>query len=270
MHKQIAGIIFDIDGCLIRGETVIPGAPDTVRKLKGRGIKVAYLTNGNMEATDLWIGRLRRLGFDVENHEIITSVVIAAEYVKSKLPSAKILPVGTEAMIAILRERGLSVLDWDSAGEANVIVMGRDPDFNQKKLEIVCRAIWNGAKFIATNLDRRLPVEDGFIPETGPMVKAVAWATGRNPLVVGKPSRMAGKIALKLLGVPSQQALVVGDNLHQDIKMGKIVGMHTALVLSGCTTENDVIKVSERLRPDVALPEVNHLPAWLDARSVSN
>ena len=265
MAKQIAGVIFDIDGCLIRGETAIAGAPEVVRELRRRGVRIAYFTNGNMETLDQWIDRLAGLGFDANRHEIITSVVIAAEYVRARFPTATVLPVGTQALAEILSERNLRLVDWDRADEADVVVMGRDPDFDQRRLRIVCRAIWGGARFIATNLDRRLPVEDCFIPETGPMVKAVAWATGKNPLVVGKPSARAGRVALKLLGLPCDRSLVVGDNVCQDVKMGKLSGMQTALVMSGCTGEEDIARIPRRLKPDVILPDVTHLLRWLDA-----
>ena len=264
MPGQIKGVVFDIDGCLIYGDRTIPGAPELVAELRRQGLKLCFFTNGNMDPARHWAETLTLLGFEAREDEVLTSLMVAADCIAERFPAARVLPVGSATMRSVLKAKGVQTLDWNDGRNAEVVLMGRDLEFSQRKLEIVCEAIWRGARFIATNLDRRLPAGEGFIPETGPMVKAVEWATRRRPLVVGKPSRVAGRAALKLLGVPAESALVVGDNLQQDIRMGKALGMHTALVLTGCTSKEDLQSLPERLRPDVILPDVTHLAGWLD------
>jgi len=130
----------------------------------------------------------------------------------------------------------------------------------------VCQTIWNGADFIVTNMDPKVPTATGFIPATGPMIKAVAYATGKEPLVTGKPSKWAGEMAMKALGVAPEHGAVVGDQLEQDIRMGKEAGLFTIAVLTGATTAEAAAHAPEALRPDLVLPDVNHLPRWLDSR----
>lgn len=256
---EVGGVIFDIDGCLVRGKRPIAGAPETVKSLKAQGIRVVYITNDSSRVPGEIARGLCAMGFEATPDEVITSSLVAASYLKERLPRAKVLPIGTVGLIQALEEQGLALVGPERAGEADVVAMGRDPDFGYAKLEATCRAIWGGARFIATNLDPRVPAENGFRPGTGPMVMAVAYATGKRPLVMGKPSRWAGKLAVRKLGIPEERVIVVGDQLDQDIRLGKGIGAQTALVLTGGSREADLARVPERLRPDLVLPDVTHL-----------
>lgn len=263
MNTPIHGLIFDIDGCLARGKQAIPGAPETVCELKRRGLKLAYFTNDNQRTTETWAQRLGAMGISAEPGEILTSAVIAAEFVREHYPDQCILPIGTTGLLTALRQRGLTLVGQPE--EADILVMGRDPDFNQETLNLACQAIWQGATFIATNLDRRVPVAGGYKPATGPMVQAVAWATGVEPLIMGKPSRWAGEMAVKILGIDRAHGAVVGDQIDQDIRMGKVASLRTVLVLTGSTSPEDVAHTPPEDQPDVVLPDVTHILRWLDS-----
>jgi len=47
-----------------------------------------------------------------------------------------------------------------------------------------------------------------------------------------------------------------------------VAGLHTILVLTGSTRREDVDKVPAEDRPDVILPDVTHIPGWLDSHDV--
>ncbi len=258
------GVIFDIDGCLLKGAQAIPGAPDAVAALKARGLLVRYVTNDSSKRPEELAARLARAGIAAQPDEVLTSAGVAAAYAGQRFPGGRVLAVGAPALVEALERQGLRVVDDASA---DVVVVGRDPDFCYARLEAACRAIWRGATFLATNLDRRVPVQDGFVPGTGSMVKAVWWATATAPRVMGKPSRWAGRAAVHSLGLPAAAATVVGDQLQQDIRMGKVAGARTVLVLTGSSTREDVQLTSPRYRPDAVLTDVGVLPVWLDGRA---
>ncbi len=75
---------------------------------------------------------------------------------------------------------------------------------------------------------------------------------------------MSAEKRLKALGIAPEQGAVVGDALEQDIRMGRQAGLFSILVLSGATTAEAAAAAAEAVRPDLVLPDVNHLPAWLD------
>lgn len=264
--RTFSGIVFDVDGCVARGKHALPGVPETLADLRARGIRCAFMTNENMSPRAQVVEKLNGMGIPVGEEDVVTSAIVAAEVTRTLHPGSKVLPIGAAGLIEALQACGLTVVDMEHAAEAEVVVMGKDPNFNMRTLDVVCQAIWRGADFIATNYDPKVPSATGFIPATGPMIKAVAYATGQEPLVTGKPSKWAGQMAMKALGVPPEAGAVIGDQLEQDIRMGKEAGLFTIVVLTGATTAEAAANAPDALRPDLVLPDVNCLPAWLDGR----
>jgi len=259
--STLRGFVFDIDGCLMKGPRAIPGAPEALTALRSRGCAVRYFTNDSSKTPADVAARLERAGIAAAPEEVLTSALVAAEYAARRFPGGRVLAVGGPALLEALERRGLRPVHEPPA---DAVVVGRDLDLSYRKLEAACQAIWRGAAFLATNLDRRVPVEDGFVPGTGSIVKAVAWATDRAPTVMGKPSGWAGRSAVRSLAVPPREVVVVGDQLQQDVRMGRLAGTVTVLVLTGSSTREDVDRVPARFRPDAVLQDVGGLAEWLD------
>ncbi len=266
MSRKVDGIIFDIDGTVARGREVLPGALEVLAELRRRGIRFAFFTNDNTHTIRFWTERLAAMGIDAEPEEVVTSALVAAEVMAELHPTNPILPVGAEGLIEALRAKGLDLVEFDEADRATAVVMGKDPVFDQQRLATVCGVIWNGAEFYATNYDPKVPTANGFVPGTGAMVKAVAYATGHEPVVTGKPSSWSGRMAMRILGVPPERGLVVGDQLATDIAMGRNAGMGTALVLTGTASAGDAESAPDEHRPDVVLGDIGELISWLDTQ----
>jgi len=264
MTNRFDGIIFDIDGTVARGKKVLPGVLDTLAELHRREIRFAFFTNDNSNTISFWIDRLAGMGIDATAKEVLTSALIAAEATAQLHAGRKILPVGNIGLIEALKAKNLTLLDFEEADQAEVVVMGRDPNFDQNRLNTVCQAIWNGAEFIATNYDPKVPTPGGFVPGTGAMIKAVAYATGHDPLVTGKPSPWSGEMAMKILGCVAERGAVIGDQLGTDIAMGNNAGLFSILVLTGVTTQEQADAALNEMKPDLVLSDVNHLIKWMD------
>ena len=56
--------------------------------------------------------------------------------------------------------------------------------------------------------------------------------------MAGKPAPEILELALKRLGTPRLQTVVVGDRLETDIAGGQTIGCPSALVLSGVSTRD--------------------------------
>ena len=264
MDRLIGGIIFDIDGTVSRGSQALPGALDVMEELRRREIPFAFFTNDNSRRIEFFVDRLGAMGIDAAPAEIVTAALVAAEAVAELHPTSPILVVGDVGLLDAMTDRGLNVVGLEDADQAEVVVMGKDPLFDQKRLAVVCQTIWNGAEFIATNYDPKVPTVNGFVPATGPMVKAVAYATGREPLVTGKPSPWSGRMAARILGVAPERGLVVGDQLATDIAMGRNAGMRTVLVLTGTAETGDAERAPPEQQPDVVIDGIGDLLGWMD------
>lgn len=262
---MIEGVVLDIDGTVARGRRALPGAVEALVALRERAVRYAFFTNDNQRPVRVWVEKLAAMGIEARPEEVVTSAVVAAEAVTELHPDRRVLVVGNRGLAEAMEARGVATVPWEEADRAEVVVMGKDPAFDQDRLAIVCRVIWAGAEFLATNYDPRVPTAEGFMPGTGPMVKAVAYATGVQPLVTGKPSPWAGRMAARVLGVEPEAGVVVGDQLGTDVATGRAAGMRAVLVLTGTSTRADAEAADEDVRPDAVIDSIAELPELIDA-----
>jgi 4-nitrophenyl phosphatase len=117
-----------------------------------------------------------------------------------------------------------------------------------EKLKRATFQIRAGADFIGTNPDKTFPTPEGLTPGAGSVLAAIAAATDRQPIVIGKPETSMLETALRIMGTPAAQTLMVGDRLDTDILGGQRAGMKTAFVLSGVSTRADITRTG--ITPD--------------------
>jgi NagD protein len=103
-----------------------------------------------------------------------------------------------------------------------------------------------GARLLATNSDLTGPSENGIIPACRALAAPIELAGGKKAYYVGKPNALMMRTGLKLLGVHTADAVMIGDNMDTDIVAGIEAGMDTVLVLSGCTCVADLDKYTYR------------------------
>ncbi len=224
----LGAFIFDLDGCVYNGETLVPGVDAVLDALRRSGRRVLFLTNNSRQAADDLLGKLRRLGIAAVPEEILSAAEIAGPLVRERYGPSRVLAVGSTRFLALLAAAGHTVLPPDDYRRAQVVVIGHDDEFGYQKLTALTRAVRAGAAFVAVNLDPRLPVEAGeFFPGCGAIVEAVATAAGVRPVVVGKPEAHLFQVALRRLGLPPQAAVMVGDSIHSDIRGAQGVGLRT-------------------------------------------
>ncbi|MDH5816211.1 MAG: HAD-IIA family hydrolase [Candidatus Nezhaarchaeota archaeon] len=252
----VKGLIVDLNGSVYVGDKPISGVPEALKELKRKGIKILFLTNNTTKTPQEYQQKLENMGIRVALNEILTSSMIAASYIKRTYGPSKVYVIGTKALEEVLRSYGHEVV----ASNSDIVVVGLDFDFNYQKLLKASREIRRGAKFIATNIDATIPVEGDIMPGAGSIVKAVEVASGVKPLVVGKPSKIALKEALRCLKLKPEEILVVGDRLETDIKMGRKFKCLTALVLTGVTRDVTSSSLPEHFRPHLVIRSLADLP----------
>lgn len=244
---NFSGYIFDLDGTIYRGERLIPGAKETIEKLKSLSKKIVYLSNKPLQTREDYASKLTRLGIPTEPVEVINSSLVMARWLSQQAPGEKVYVIGEQPLIDELLRGGFRISE--EAGEIKYVIASFDRTFDYRKLNIALQAIKKGAHFVATNPDRTCPVEGGEIPDCAAMIGAVEGATGKRvEAVVGKPSDIMIRIAVDEIGLPSRACLLVGDRLETDMAMGKRAGMATALVLTGVSNRENLREGG--IRPD--------------------
>jgi 4-nitrophenyl phosphatase len=256
-------VLFDVNGTLMWGNDPVPGTADALQALSRR-LRVCYFSN-DPRGQEAIADRLRQAGFPVEPGTVLSAIQVAAARVAERFAGQRILVVGGAGLRDALRAHGLEIVEQPPA--AAVIVAGARL-FTPEALTAACQAIWaDGAALYASSLDRRVTWGPGlFAPGTGAIACAIAWATGQEPEVLGKPSALAAEAALQLLGVPAGAAVVVGDSLGEDVALGERLGSRTALVLTGVGSRRDVDALAPESRPDTVLGAADQeLVEWIES-----
>ena len=231
------GWLLDLDGTVYLGERLLPGAAEAIAALRGAGRRVAFLPNKPLETRADYARKLGRLGVPTDPDDVINSSLVLARYLRERDAGAPVFVIGEPPLIAEMRAHGFEVREDE---RVRWVVIAFDRTFSYAKLNTALQAVRQGARLIATNPDRTCPVEGGEIPDCAGMIAAVEAVTDqRVEAIVGKPSPIILEVALRALGVPAADSVIVGDRIETDIAMGKRSGLHTMLVLSGVTRPGD-------------------------------
>ena len=228
------GYIFDLDGTLYLGDEALPGATEAVARLRGAGARLAFVTNNPLRMPADWARKLRRLGFDAADEDVISSTDALIAYLQAHHAGARLLPIAEPPVIRLLASAGFRIATEPE--QTDVVVVSFDRGFHDDKLRRGFLAVNAGASIVATNPDPYCPTPDGGLPDCGAILAALEAATGqRAEAVVGKPSALMAATVLERLGTAPGDTLVVGDRLETDIRMARSAGLASALVLSGAT-----------------------------------
>ncbi len=254
--RKYKGYIFDMDGVLYRGDTLIPGAVETLEALRRRGSRLVFVSNNSTRSREDYAERIAELGLPIAEEEIIPATYATARYLAERHAEARVFVVGALGLIKELLEAGLRLVAEPE--RADILVTGSDPAINYQKLSQATALLLAGKPWVTTNLDRLHPAEDRIIPGAGAVVGALQYVTRRAPdVVVGKPSGHIVEQALSKLGLAREECLIVGDIIESDILAGKNAGIDTALVLTGVVGREEVER--SEIKPDYVLESITEL-----------
>jgi NagD protein len=235
------GFIFDLDGTVYRGDSLIPGADGVIRLLRENKRKVVFLSNKPLETREDYAFKLTRLGIPTQPDEVINSTFVMVHYLRKNAPKARLFIVGEIPFIEELKKAGFLITEEPK--EIDYVIVAFDRTFDYRKLNIAYQAIKLGAHFVATNPDRTCPVEGGEIPDCAGMIAAIEAVTEKKvEIIVGKPSPIMIQAVLDIMGLRPEECILIGDRLETDIKMGKDSGIATGIVLTGVTDEKRLME----------------------------
>lgn len=235
---QKKNFLIDMDGVLISGKSLIPGADTFIENLKNKGIKFLVLTNNSIYTQVDLAHRLRTIGLDIDAEQIFTSAMATAAFMKSQKEKGSAFVIGETGLTVAIHNAGYIL----TTQEPDFVVLGETFDYAFQQVTKAVRLIVAGTPFIATNPDPTGPSEAGVVPACGAMAALIEKASGRKPFFCGKPNPFMMRSALNYLGVHSENTIMVGDRMDTDVIAGIQSGMETILVLSGVTTRKMIVE----------------------------
>jgi NagD protein len=211
---------------------LIPGAAETIARLRADGTRTIFLSNNPTKTREQYTEKLTRLGIPTDVDDIVNSSYVMVQWLLANTPGACLYVIGETAITGELQEAGFPFSE--KPGDVDLVVASFDRTFDYHKLQVAFDAINAGARLVATNPDRYCPTPTGGEPDCAAIIAALEACTGvKCDPVVGKPSPIMVKTIMDKLGLPPGDCLMIGDRLETDIRMGLDAGMDTCLVLTG-------------------------------------
>jgi HAD superfamily hydrolase (TIGR01457 family) len=250
--KRMKLYLFDMDGTLYLGDRLYAFTPALLERIKEVGGRYLFMTNNSSKSVADYVKKLARLGIEAAREDFITSSQATAYYLHKHHEGQILYVCGTNSLKEELHSEGFVVTE--TADEAQCIVMGFDTELTFKKLEDVSRLLLTREiPYIATNPDLVCPTEFGSVPDCGSVCQMIFNATGKRPVVIGKPSPLMPELAMERLGINKEETCVIGDRIYTDVKSGLNAGITGILVMSGETTQ-EILDASED-KPHIVLPD---------------
>ncbi len=254
--QPIRGILLDIDGVLHVSMQPLPGVAQTLSWLEQQGYATYFVSNTTTMARATLAQRLQQIGLPVSERRLITAPVAAANYIRKHHPGKRcwFLTKGDTANDF----DGIELVDT----RADVVVIGGAEELlSYEAMNAAFRMIMDGAILLALHKNMYWKTKDGLQLDSGPYVRALEIATGRDALVLGKPERAFFEQALDAIGCAAHEAIMVGDDIDNDVGGAQNAGLRGILVCSGKhKADSPLLK---RVQPDAILPSLADLPRWL-------
>jgi HAD superfamily hydrolase (TIGR01458 family) len=252
-----SGILLDIDGVLHVSMQPIAGAVETLHWLDQHGYRTCFVTNTTTLAGATLAQRLRNIGLPIAEQQLITAPVATANYIRQHYPGKRCWVLTKGDTLADFA--GIELVESD----ADVVVIGGAEELlTYEAMNHAFRMLMNGADLLAMHTNLYWRVSDGLRLDSGPFVYALELATGKHAKVLGKPDPAFFEQALLSIGVAANEAVMVGDDIENDIAGAQRAGLRAVLVCTG--KHNADSPLLERVRPDAILDSVVDLPGWLE------
>lgn len=260
ISSPFSSVLLDLDGVLMTGGQLLPGALETLQALRKADFPFLILTNTTLFSRELILERFRQAGLDLSVDTILTPPAAAARWLRSQGDCSVALFVSPATRADF---RGLNILPDDVEHGASFVVLGDlGDDWSASVLNRALRLLLSGAQLIALGMGRYWKAADGLRLDTGAYATALAYAVGQEPIVIGKPSPDYFRMALEIVGQPAEQTAMIGDDIVSDVQAAQKLGMKGILVQTGKFRPEDL---QRGITPDYILPHVGHLMSLLSS-----
>jgi HAD superfamily hydrolase (TIGR01450 family) len=229
-RKQL--FLFDLDGVFYKGKEhpVKIGGTKAINTLRSLGKEILLLTNNSTDSVETIHSRLAKLGIPIRKDEILTSGLLTSEYLKRRHGRVTYYLLGESGLDHEMRKMG----HVRTRGEgAMFVVIGLDRGITYEKLDHAARLVRNGSKMVATHVSRLYMYKSGPALATGPIVKALEYATGKSAIAIGKPALPMFRMALRRAHCDPRDAVMLGDQVDTDIDGAAAAGIDSILVRTG-------------------------------------
>ena len=248
----LQGVLIDLDGVLYVGGKPVPGAQEAIQYLTENKVPFRCISNTTRKCRKTISSQLSAMGFVIPEEFIFTPPLAAVARMKNTGKDRFFLLTTGDV------DRDFADAGTRTAEDVDVVIVGDAGDAaTYRSLNTAFRLLMDGAELIALEKDRYWMAKDGLSLSAGPFVSALEFATGKQALIMGKPSKTFFELALKDMNRQPGQVAMIGDDLCTDVGGAHAAGMTGILVRTGKFREECLRNSS--IKPDAIINSIAHL-----------
>ncbi|GAB0094296.1 4-nitrophenylphosphatase [Sergentomyia squamirostris] len=243
-------------------QSPIPGTGPAINDLEANGKRVVLVSNSSMRPDSSYEEKMKNIGATFRNENLVHPVRSILRYLKKTKFSGLIYMVGTTITKNYVRDAGYEVLDGPNGRvEENFVKLVLEANDKQPVKCVIYEIDMNFSysKFLRSELYLRdpdcqlligatdkFPAISGDLSFAGPGILGQALIDslpeGKKPVILGKPGFELAELLNEQFEVKNpKRVLFVGDSFETDIRMGKMGGYQSLLVLSGGITRETML-----------------------------
>ena len=224
------GVLIDIDGVLVTSWHQIDGAAAAVASCRAAGIALRFLTNTTSASRREIARRLTDAGIPVDPTEIISAPAATAAWLNAEHPDAACYLINSGDLGEDFA--GVRVVGSDEAADV-VVLGGAGEEFSYTQMNHALGLLLDGAALVGMHRNLYWRTADGFNLDTGAYLTALERAADTAATVLGKPTPDFFRTGLADLAVAPDDAVMVGDDVDNDVLGAQAVGITGVLVRTG-------------------------------------
>lgn len=256
--KNFKAVFLDSYGVIKNHQGLISGVANSIDYIREQGIELRVLTNDASRSQGQQVQMFEDLGLKgLKEEEIITSGMLARQFLELKIKTGKVAYLGTENSASYIMQNGLegipvSEIDIENNSDIAAFAFLDDEGFEwhrdiNRTINFLRR---NNLPIIVANSDKYYPISrDDVAVAIGGISRLCESVLNQKFIRFGKPDSQMFMFAYDHINETGSfnksDILMVGDTLHTDILGGNKFGLKTLLVLSGNTRGKTVdLKIS--------------------------
>jgi HAD superfamily hydrolase (TIGR01458 family) len=218
---MVKGVLLDVSGVLLDGDTVLPGAAECIVNLESAGLPVRFVTNTTRQSKRQLAQHLRSHGIEVELHGLFAPAAAACAWLRKN---------GYAPHLLVHPDLEEDFAECHASGPCAVVIGDAAQAFAYDNLNAAFRKLQKGAPFLALARNRSFKDRDGLLSlDAGPFVEALEYAAGTKAILFGKPSREFFTAAVESMGCHVGDVAMVGDDVESDVAGALKAGIGAAI-----------------------------------------
>jgi len=253
--QNTKGFLFDLNGVFYVDDQPIAGGKEAIEFVREKGLPCRFTTNTTTSSVQTLEDKLHRMGLPIQKEEILTPARSAALYLH-KLGNPSI-----HLVVAEDTKKDFAQFEQDHTSPDAIVIGDIGDRWNYQIMNKLFEMVVYGARIVALHKSRYSQKDEGLHLDIGAFVTGLEYATGKEAVIIGKPSPDFFSSAAGDLDVPPSGITMVGDDINSDVGGAQEAGFRGVLVKTG--KYRPELVAESGVEPDGTLESIAELREYL-------